>query len=391
MMKFAPIFLISNLKSRIQTLLHELFIFFYRDAEKLNLLVGLKPKSKYFFLLMFMVIGSTPLWSQYTDVINSNRPGASVSAYAVGRNVIQVETGLTYQNLRQDDPSIESSEFGIDIALRYGLLFEPLEIIYEGSYISSKIEYNAIQSSIKFTDFKKNRIGLKYLIYDRYKNPERNKPNLLSWNANNLFQWKNLIPSVSVYAGANYTFEDNQFRNSNPNNPNLPPRLYYNYPAFTQRAGVNTQSKLTPRSVLITNIAYDQIGSDFPEWHYIVSYTRAFRNPKWSSFIEYQGISSDRYKDNIIRVGTAYLFSEQLQFDAHVSSNIASGSLVYEAAIGASYRLDKHKDKAVAIEDQGSKNGGGGPIKKNAMKKKGKKNKKKSKKDSKKDNGAIDF
>ena len=32
--------------------------------------------------------------SQYTEVINSNRPGLSVSAYAVGTNVVQAEFGV---------------------------------------------------------------------------------------------------------------------------------------------------------------------------------------------------------------------------------------------------------------------------------------------------------
>ena len=41
----------------------------------------------------------SPINSQYTDQINSNRPGASVGAFSVGKNVIQSELGFSLENL----------------------------------------------------------------------------------------------------------------------------------------------------------------------------------------------------------------------------------------------------------------------------------------------------
>ena len=35
----------------------------------------------------------TSIHAQYTDVINSNRPGSSQSAFSVGTNVLQFELG----------------------------------------------------------------------------------------------------------------------------------------------------------------------------------------------------------------------------------------------------------------------------------------------------------
>ena len=46
-----------------------------------------------FILLLLPFLGI----SQYTDVINSNRPGLSVSAYAVGKNVLQLEMGVGFE------------------------------------------------------------------------------------------------------------------------------------------------------------------------------------------------------------------------------------------------------------------------------------------------------
>ena len=38
------------------------------------------------------------LKAQYTDQINSNRPGLSIGAFAVGKDVIQAELGIAFRN-----------------------------------------------------------------------------------------------------------------------------------------------------------------------------------------------------------------------------------------------------------------------------------------------------
>lgn len=312
------------------------------------------------FILFFPLLAV----AQYTDVINSNRPGRAVSAYAVGRNVVQAEVGLLYEQRDHATLNSDSNMFGADFSLRYGLLFETLEITYEGSFIQQNITYTNLDLEESFSDFSRNRIGLKYLVFDPFKNPENNKPNLYSWRANNLFQWKNLIPAVSVYAGATFNLGDNPF--------------YLGDPIVSPRAAVATQSRLSPRFVLISNFAYDRIGTDFPEMSYAVSLTHSFRDPKWSIFIENQGIKSDRYSDILLRTGVAYLLNPNFQADFHLGSGFRTTPSRVFAVLGFSYRLDFHKDKLVAIESQ--RNGVNGKIKKNATKKKQKKNRKKEKK-----------
>ena len=66
--------------------------------------------------------------AQYTEVINSNRPGVSKSAFAVGTNVAQAEFGAFTINEKHTPLQYEISGFGLDFSLRYGLLFEQLEI-----------------------------------------------------------------------------------------------------------------------------------------------------------------------------------------------------------------------------------------------------------------------
>ncbi|WP_420601369.1 transporter [Flagellimonas sp.] len=301
--------------------------------------------------------------AQYTDVINSNRPGRAVSAYAVGKNVAQMEMGLLYEQQDNATLNTDSNIFGVDFAFRYGLLFESLEVNVEGSYISQGITYTQTGTDDRLTDFSRSRAGLKYLVFDPFKNPENNKPNLYSWRANNVFQWKNLIPAVSLYAGATFNLGENPF--------------YVGDPTISYRGAVATQSRLSPRFVLISNIAYDRIGTDFPEWSYAVSVTHAFRDPKWSVFIENQGIKSDRYSDILLRTGVAYLISPDFQADFHLGSGFKNSPSRIFAVLGFSYRLDFHKDTLVPIDSQ--KSGQNGKIKKNAAKKKRKKKGKKKK------------
>ncbi|MGB5556279.1 MAG: transporter [Flavobacteriaceae bacterium] len=308
------------------------------------------------FLVVVLLTFSFLGFSQYTDVINSNRPGLSVSAYAVGKNVLQVEMGLFYE--QSDHPLLgtESNIWGTDLSLRYGLLFERLELNYEGTFQNQKTLFTNLATEESFTDFSRNRLGLKFLLYDRYKNPERNKPNLYSWRKNNLFQLKNLIPSVSLYGGATFNLGENPF--------------YVGDPTVSYRGMIATQSRLTPRFVLITNFAYDRISTDFPELSYLASISYAFRNPKWSSFIENQGIKSDRYSDVLLRGGVAHLLSEDFQVDINMGASFKNTPSRIFVSAGASYRFNMHKDPPAKAIDEQEAGENGGPIKKNAMKKK---------------------
>jgi len=295
-------------------------------------------------LILWSVFFSIKGHSQYTDVINSNRPGETIGAFAVGTGIIQLESGVFYEQQNHSLFDTNSKIFGLSLNLRYGLLFEPLELFYEGTYQNQDITFNTSGLEDKYSDFGRNRLGLKYLIYDPFKNPERNAPNLYSWRANNTFQWRNLIPAVSIYAGANFILGDNPF--FAPDEPSISPRVM-----------VSTQSLLSPRFVLTTNVIYDRIGSDFPQWSYLVSLSHAFRNPRWSIFVENQGIKSDRYSDILLRTGVAYLLNENFQADMLIGGSFKDTPSRGFIAGGISYRLDRHVDKLKPIEDQDPKIG----------------------------------
>jgi len=48
-------------------------------------------------LLLFIALLTTSICkAQYTDEVNSNRPGKSMMAYSVGKSVFQTESGVNY-------------------------------------------------------------------------------------------------------------------------------------------------------------------------------------------------------------------------------------------------------------------------------------------------------
>ena len=312
------------------------------------------------FLFFIIVTSINSAHAQYTEVINSNRPGVSKSAFSVGTGVIQFETGAFTVKEEHALSDYEVSGFGLDFGLRYGLFFDQLELSLDGIYQNDKITYNS--ASIPFDDkrsnFKNFTLGAKYLVYDPYKNAEEEKPNIYSYHANRKFNWKSLIPAVSVYVGANLDTE---------NNPYTAPGIE----GFSPKVMIATQNNFNGGWVFVMNLIKDRIGTDQSDFSYILTLTHSF-TPQWVIFGETQGIQSDFYADNIFRFGGAYLWSKDFQLDANIAFNAKDTPTVFNIAFGASYRLDFHKDKQI---DNGNGNDG------NFKKKKKKKNKKKKEDD----------
>ena len=131
-------------------------------------------------LLLSSLLVTSISFAQYTEVINSNRPGLSKSAFSVGTNVAQFEIGPYIVNEKHTPLQYEVSGFGADFSARYGLLFEQLELNIEGTFQSDTFTDN--RSSIPLensrSNFKSITLGAKYLVFDPYKNSEDEKPNL---------------------------------------------------------------------------------------------------------------------------------------------------------------------------------------------------------------------
>ena len=92
------------------------------------------------------------------------------------------------------------------------------------------------------------------------------------------------------------------------------------------------------------NFQKDRIGSDQSDFQYLLTLTKSV-NQKWVVFGETQGIKSDFYADNLFRFGGGYLLNKDLQLDTALTFNTKNTPSVLSLNFGASYRLDRHKDK----------------------------------------------
>lgn len=307
---------------------------------------------KTFKVLFFLLVAQTT-FAQYTDIINSNRPSESMSAFAVGRTVIQVESGLNYAKENHSELKYDASGVIVDFAARYGFYKEMLETILEVSYQSDS--YNIDNNNIKRNGVKTTTIGLKYLIFDPFKFQEENI-NIYSWKANHKFSFNQLIPIVSVYGGANLNFSANQFVFGKEKLDIVSPKIM-----------AITQNIFGKQYVFITNTFFDKIGTNGQNIGYLLTLTKGF-NEKWSAFVENKGIFG-KTNDSYISAGGAYLIHSNLQVDLSVSKNFKDTPSFLYAGVGVSWRSDtNYKDFLVATPEK-------------AKELKEKKNKKKSGKD----------
>lgn len=281
-------------------------------------------------------------FAQFTDEINSNRPGKSMMAFSVGKSVFQTETGIYYVGEDHQKLNYVANGFLAELDLRWGLFFEQLELIGEFQYQNDNFKSpfeNKNRSALKKTLF-----GAKYLVYDPFKNYEE-KPNLYSWKANHRFKWRQLIPAVAVYGGVNLNFSDNPFNYAPAN---------IEEPKLSPKAMIIAQNQFSSRWVLVTNVMYDKIGSDFASINYILTLTRGF-NQQWSGFFEHQGYNGDYYSDGIFRIGAAYLFHKNMQLDASIGKNIKNTPSLLNAGIGFSWRFTENYKEVKIEKDNGSK------------------------------------
>ncbi len=298
-------------------------------------------KHPYLILLSFITVFQVT--AQYTEMINTNRPGGSQGAFSVGTNVLQFETGFSYGKEKHDLLKTETSAFAIDYSLRYGFWKERLEVSLMGEFQANSVTDNRSTSARKFkvSNFKSNTLGAKYLIYDPYRKRDLKGPNLYSWKANNKTQWADLIPAISIYAGANFDFSS-----VDTPNPFIPETETTISPKFV----LATQNNFIGGWVFVTNIIVDRVTTDYPTYGYIVTLTHA-TNRYFSVFLENQGLKSDFYSDQLLRGGAAALINENLQVDLSLTYSFKDTPSKFYGRAGVAYRFDMH-DKDEYLEDK---------------------------------------
>lgn len=312
--------------------------------------------NKFFVFIICTFFGSTAAFCQYTETINSNRPGNSQGAFAVGYNVLQLETGVRYGHNDHTLRNTETNLLGIDYSLRYGVGFERLEVNLSGSYLASNqtMIVGANEEELKFRNFESNTLGLKYLLYDPYRKRSLEEVDIRSWKNNFKFRARDLIPAVSIYAGANLLFGEN-------------PYMFQDEPNISPKVALITQHNYR-RWVFVMNFIADKFTTDFPTYAGIFTLTHSLSRSV-AIFGEYQAIKSDLYSDDIVRAGAAYLVNRNFQVDLAGLINFKDTPSRWQVSLGVSYRLDMHNtDEYIIPDSEKNKKGTGGKAAEKAKK-----------------------
>lgn len=310
--------------------------------------------------LLFLLF-PTIYYAQFTDVINSNRPGKSMGAFSVGKTVFQSEFGVNYIDKDYEDVAYAAEAWESDLTLRYGILFEQLELIASFDYQNQK----TTQGAYTFNEAALSRsiVGAKFLLFDPVKNYEE-KPNLYSWKANHKFSFRQFIPAVALYGGFNINLAREKF---------LYPGLEKEN-AFTLKGMILTQNQFG-KYTFLTNIILDKFPSARNSIDYVLSLTRGF-NSRFSGLLEIQGFNNEYYKDHYGRIGGAYLFKQNVQMDISIGKNFQKDPKMIFGGIGLSWRFDANYNDVFLRIPKEEKNDG----KSKSDKKKEAKDKEKKKK-----------
>lgn len=274
--------------------------------------------------------------AQYTNVINSNRPGFSESPYSVGKGVYQLEAGLFYASSKIVPTFTRPESFGANFVFRTSFFLDKLEFNTNITYQRDKVAFKNVFTSHYFsTGISKLTLGAKYLVYQpTYKDKSKE---IRSWKRRQAFDWKRTIPSVAVYVGLNTNF--------------LSP--VYKLEGMTPKAGILLQQNLSDKLNIVTNVFYDYIGSDYSEISYIITGTYSM-NDYWSTFLEHQGIINEYQTNYNFGTGVAYLFNRHFQVDASARMTFDGNVTGLYGGLGLSYRLDRHQDEYKLVDEYGN-------------------------------------
>jgi len=305
-----------------------------------------------FFILCFQLS-----FAQYTELINSKRPGFSDSPYSVGTGVYQIEAGLFYKNIgnylywdqkNQQNIRYKANSIGTDITLRTSQFFERLELDLDLTFVSENRDYlqpTVHQESV--LGLSKLTFGAKYMVYSPTYTDKTKE--IRSWKKRHSFDWKRLLPAVAVYAGLNTNFLSD---------------LHKNPDGMSPRIAIFTQNDLSNKFIILTNFIADKLFTDEAENSFILTATYSLTE-KIAIFGEGQGFLRKNVPNDIqYGVGGAYLLNKNLQVDASLRFiNDERGDHTFLAGAGLSWRLDRHKDKFTKVDSEGKaikqKEGGG--------------------------------
>jgi hypothetical protein len=253
-------------------------------------------------IILLQFILAIKVHAQFYETIRSGRPGQSIGAFTVGKNIFQVQSGIDHFGYTNDESQSEGNGILANTGLRFGIT-EAFEV---GAYLEYKSE-SVKDNTLKYAPqgFSNVVLGLRYQIS----------------------VGKGLIPSVGF-----------QLRVKLPSND-----AYYKTEYIAPSFVFVTSQQLSSSWLLITNLGSSWNGNTAaPMGLYTVNLSCAITS-KFGAFIENYGNYKEGVFETRMDTGVAWLVTPNLQLDLLGGIGSNHGLKDYFISTGFSWRTHKHK------------------------------------------------
>ena len=299
-----------------------------------------------YYWFVFLVFTYFTTHAQYTNVINTNRPGFTESPYSVGSGIIQLESGLTYQYSKNNHLKNEFDNVLALENLRFSLFSERLEFIISGAqnYYQVKNEFdNTIDENVGGFSLGG---GAKFLIHQpTYKDK---KKEIRSWNKRYAFDWSRLVPAIGISVAGNYQFNSDVKKFDTKYTPNTRYETIF-------RGALLLQNNLSDYWVVTNNIAFET-ALDKTNNVSLTTTSSYTASDNWVIFLEGKTYFSPiNYAEG--RFGLGYMINPNLQLDSSMNLGFLPNTTFMGFTMGVSYRIDRHEDSyfEVPLDSVGNK------------------------------------
>jgi hypothetical protein len=261
---------------------------------------GNKKNIDLFIFILLFTSGTTH--AQFYETIRSARPGQSIGASTMGKNIFQIQSGVDYFGYENSNTGIKSKGYLTNTALRYGLT----ELFEVGAFFEYKAE-TVTENSIT-----NNHSGFS---------------NLVIALRHQISIGEGLIPSIGF-----------QFRIRLPVMSE-----YYQIDNVAPSFVFVTSQQLSKSWTLITNLGSSWNGmNSTPTGLYTINLSCAFTDT-FGAFVENYGSLTEGTFETRFDTGVAWLVTPNLQLDLLGGYGTNHGLQDYFISTGFSWRTSRGK------------------------------------------------
>jgi hypothetical protein len=306
----------------------------------------------FFLLLLYTAFAS----AQYTNIINSSRPGFAETPFSIGTGVTQIEAGFQHSSADNflENTTLKSNTF--NQTLRFGAWSEKLEFKFLFDQGFNKLN-SKLNSSYGSSIGGSLGAGVKFLVFDP-KNKIKTEE-IRSWRKRTGPRWKKHLPYIAISTSVSFGLDPRVKENINISLSNISSlEDFSNVETILNergniKLGLLLQNHIKEHWVIVSNFTYERRffeesnGSNI--CNIIVAGTYNY-NKKWSFFGENKNVFNAYQNNYDLRIGAVYLLNNNIQFDTSINRNIGNTHNTSGISLGFSWRLDEHVDKPLKIK-----------------------------------------